>query len=237
MVIWGIASFGRTPQTASPAKVPQAAESVDGGKQLRGSGGVQTSAGGGTQPSASGDMQLTSGGPQADANRTASENSVVFPPVPLDIPLETLTTSLITKLEFSPSPVRILEGEMGSVDLLVKDFTDSDGLGGYGVTIKFDPAVVEVEAVLSGDPLFDTPICNSVPSTTGNVRCVGFQGSQHPGPTGGIRLLSLSLLAVGAAGSETALGIYGINGDPLIDTFGNGLLVSGVSGQVIIGGH
>lgn len=133
------------------------------------------------------------------------------------------TTVEVTSAELAP-------GGSTEVQIMVKDITDPTGLGGYLFIITFNPAVVNVDQVLGGEPPFDiAPIAN-IDNTAGIVRFCSYMGL-IPGPTGNITVAHLALTAVGEAGDSTTLDL---TIDELKNTNGNPIPAMDVDGMVRI---
>ncbi|MBI2934768.1 MAG: S8 family serine peptidase, partial [Chloroflexi bacterium] len=89
------------------------------------------------------------------------------------------------------------------IPVSVKGTSDSWGLGAYDFRATFNPQVVRVDQVLTGD---FAPPTKKLDNTNGAVLFNAYQ-SDMPGPTGDVVVAYLKVTAVGGSGSSTPLDI------------------------------
>ena len=104
-------------------------------------------------------------------------------------------------------PPLVGPGQTAVLNVIVKNVTD---LGVYDLKVAFNKTVIQVQQVLGGTAPFDGPPTALIDNNAGTVTFLGSQGS-IPGPTGGVVVAKLQVLAVGASGSSTLLNMT-VNG-------------------------
>lgn len=130
-------------------------------------------------------------------------------PTPTPIPTPTVTpTPTPTPVPPNPAIVQagtvvVAAGGTVNVPVTIKNIP-GPGLGAYDIRINYNPAVINVTAVIGGAPPFGgAPTSNT--GVPGTVLLNAFQASQVPGPTGDIIVAYLVVSAVGAPGTSSAL--------------------------------
>ena len=118
----------------------------------------------------------------------------------------------------------------GTVAITARDVPDGSGLGGYDLTVEFDPQVVQVGEIRGGDPPFANTAAVNVDNATGRARLVAFH-TQASGPVGDVVLARLDISATGASGTNSPLRITVIS---LIDVTGANLAATTTDGAVFI---
>lgn len=121
-------------------------------------------------------------------------------------------------------------GAKAVMPIVVKGVTSDYGLGAYDLGITFDPKVVQVDAVESGDGSFAAPAAYNIDNSRGVVLLNGYQ-PQIPGPQGDVTIAQLALTAVGGSGSSTALDILVLT---LVDSLGNDIGTTTISGGATV---
>ena len=137
-----------------------------------------------------------------------------------------------TTVEIDPPQVEATTGDIITLDIVVRNITDPEGLGAYVVRIGFDGAVVKPVDVLGGSPPFNGgPVFNL---GINPISIVGIQGVTIPGPKGDQVIARLKVMVTGSPGDETSLEIDMSPPSGLRDANGNPIGSTGVSGRITV---
>lgn len=119
-------------------------------------------------------------------------------------------------------------GTSVTVPLTIKN--SSGALGGYAVTVSFDPSVVRFVGVLGGSGQFAAAPTLVVTNVPGKVRFVHQQTGSTTAPTGTVVVSRLNFTAVGPTGSSSTVKLSNANAD---NTDGQALPVTGLTDGVV----